>query len=200
MALAYAGGLALKMGTLPTVIVTARTPPLLGTNTSLCLSSIVKTPATALPAAAKTLSYLNSALAFHEAQKKGYGEAVLLDVDGNLAECASSSLFFVQKGILHTPSLSLGILPGIVRARVIALARGVGFRIKEGRFKPVALLRADEVFITNSSKEIVPVERFGKTKIGGGHPGPLTLHLGKLYREMVERYASKAASRSERRV
>ncbi len=138
----------------------------------------------ALPAAAKHANYLNSILAYGQAQAGGADDALLLNADGDLAECAGANLFLVSGGRVRTPDVETGILPGCARAFVVELCRGHGLELDEARLKPEALDDADEVFVTNSVWEVVPVRRVDHREYPA--PGPMTLTLAGLYRRGVE--------------
>ncbi|SEN63513.1 4-amino-4-deoxychorismate lyase [Lihuaxuella thermophila] len=113
----------------------------------------------------KTSNYLNSVLARQEVEDFPQTEGVMLTPDGALAEGIVSNLFFVSGGVLHTPSLESGILAGVTRHWVMELAGYLGFRVKEGRYTLEDLQQADEIFVTNSVQEMVPVYEFsGKPK------------------------------------
>lgn len=99
---------------------------------------------------AKSLEYHPFYEAREQAKAKGFDEALMLDPDGNLVEGSTSNIFFVDQDTLFTPSMDTGPLNGIVRQRVVRLAREAGVPVKTGRFKLKQLLKADEVFLTNS--------------------------------------------------
>lgn len=133
----------------------------------------------------KSNNALNTVQARREATRLEVQEALLLNLDGFLAEGTISNIFFVSGGKLRTPSLECGILKGVTRGIVMRLARSLRLSIQEGRFRPSDLRKAQEVFLTNASWEIMPVVRVvdasGSSKkayrIGSGRPGPLTRRL-----------------------
>lgn len=131
----------------------------------------------------KTMNYLENLLALAEARKKGAREALLLNLDGNLAEGSRSNLFLIQQDTLYTPDLASGPLPGLARARVLKLAAGLGLAVKEEPLKPEALLAAGEAFLTNSLMEILPLTWVDGRAVGNGRPGPVTALLQARYRE-----------------
>jgi branched-chain amino acid aminotransferase len=144
----------------------------------------------AIDPAVKSGNYLDSVMAVAEARVKGAYEALMCDPVGRLAEGASSNLFLVRAagGRLATPPLSVGLLEGITRRHVIALARRMGLSVDEVSLWPVDLARAEEAFITSSVRGIVPVVRVhlgGEAKepaiIGAGTPGPVTRRLSEVY-------------------
>lgn len=136
----------------------------------------------------KSANFLSYILARQEAQDAGFDEAILLNTRGQVAEAATSNIFLVKDGALVTPSLISGILPGITRGAVIEIAKRLKIRVVERPVKPAELLRADEIFLTNSLAELIPVIRIGRTRIGSGRPGPLTrlLHLSYQKRVITE--------------
>ncbi|MFE4714528.1 MULTISPECIES: aminodeoxychorismate lyase [unclassified Paenibacillus] len=139
----------------------------------------------------KSLHYMNNILAKRElsgyASSAEGAEGLMLTADGYLAEGIVSNLFFVHHNVLYTPSLSTGILPGITREMVLELASGAGLRIEEGQYDWEHLRSADEVFLTNSVQELVPVtalwERNERHTVGSGSCGVITKELISLYKE-----------------
>ena len=115
----------------------------------------------------------------------GAVEAIFLNMQGRLAEGTVSNVFIVQGGRAVTPPPDEGLMPGITRAAVLEVARAVG-----GEERPVTLaefLAADEVFITNSIMEVMPVSSADGRPIGGGRPGPVTARLAEAYKALVAR-------------
>jgi branched-chain amino acid aminotransferase len=110
----------------------------------------------------------------------------MLNPDGDVAEGSMSNVFLVAKGGIQTPPLSAGILEGITRELVIEVARERGFAVEERGFKPQELLDADEVFITASARQIVPIVQVNDTRIGNGKPGPVTTALIAAYRKRAQ--------------
>jgi branched-chain amino acid aminotransferase len=133
--------------------------------------------------AIKATSLLNTLLALREARRAGAREAILLAPDGRLAEAASANLFFVRGGTLHTPALESGILAGVTRALVLDLARRLGIPVREGRYRPTALLGADEAFVTASTIEILPLSSVGRRRFPPIRP--VTRALREAYRVTV---------------
>ncbi|GGG24895.1 aminodeoxychorismate lyase [Paenibacillus abyssi] len=138
----------------------------------------------------KSLHYMNNILAKRELTASGASagaEGLMRTREGWLAEGIVSNLFFVRDGILYTPDISTGILPGITRRRVMELAEAAGLSVQEGYFTWEELLEAAEVWVTNSIQEIVPVTRlsdeYGEMNmIGKGEAGPITKQLLQAYR------------------
>ncbi len=127
--------------------------------------------------AAKTSNYLPSVMALHLARKRRAYEALLCDSDGRVTEGASSNFFVVRGGVVLTPPLSLGLLPGITRAAVLRLAGQHGIPVREARFTAEDAERADEAFLTSSVRGLVPVTQLNDRPLGSGQPGPITRQL-----------------------
>jgi len=151
--------------------------------------AVRRVPAESLPAQAKTANYLNSILALAEAMDAGADEALLLDMRGCVAECAYSNVFFVTGETLQTPALDAGILPGITRAAVLELARGQGVEVREVSIGPAVALAANEAFITNTVRGVVPVHAIGARAYPAA--GPLTAQITGWYWDLVEREAGR---------
>ena len=138
----------------------------------------------------KTLNYLHNMLCRHEAEKKGTREAILLNTKGFVSEAASSNIFIVKGRKLMTPPLECGCLPGITRHEVIRLAKKL-LNVSESRIRTHTLESADEVFLTNSLAEIMPIVKIGKRSIGKGRPGPLTMKLREHLKGAVRDYCAR---------
>ncbi|MEM1502698.1 D-amino-acid transaminase [Domibacillus sp. 8LH] len=131
----------------------------------------------------KTLNLLPNLLAKQEAFEAGAFEAVFVR-DGVVTEGSSSNLFLVKEGELITPPATKHILHGITRMAVIDIAAELGIPVKEETFAPDAVLKADEVFLTSTGIEIVPVTNADDQKIGSGKPGNITK---KIYEAFMKR-------------
>ncbi|AXG11398.1 aminotransferase class IV [Haloplanus rubicundus] len=125
-------------------------------------------PETAMPAAAKTHNYLDGILARLELRGTGADECLVRDVDGAVAEGATSNVFFVDGGTLKTPSLAGPILPGVTRAVVLELAAERGIPVETGTYDVDAVRTADEAFLTNTTWEVRPVAAVDGAAVGGG--------------------------------
>jgi branched-chain amino acid aminotransferase len=132
-----------------------------------------------------TGQYINSVMAKREVTLAGYDEAILLDVNGFVAEGSGENIFIVKKGRLITPPTSSSILPGITRDTVMVLAREAGFDVVEQRFARDELLLADEVFLTGTAAEVTPVREIDDRIIGQGSVGPITAQLQARYFDVV---------------
>ncbi len=125
----------------------------------------------------KSLNYLNNILAKIEAIDAGTREAVMLNHQGFVAECTGDNLFIVRDGVLFTPPITAGILEGITRDEIIAIAEDFGIKVRKENLTRHDLYVADECFLTGTAAEVVPVVRIDKRTIGDGHPGPVTKRL-----------------------
>lgn len=143
-----------------------------------------KIPDEAVPASLKTHNYLNGILARLELRDKAADESILLTTEGVLAEGATSNIFFVDDGILYTPSEASTILPGITRDVVIKLARSLGIPVEIGKFNPSRLTESEECFLTNTTWEIRPIGSVGTTEF---ETGPITNTLISEFNEYVDR-------------
>lgn len=123
----------------------------------LAVSSVRRNLKEAVNPLIKSLNFLNNILAKIEAKQAGAYEAIMLNASGYLTEGAISNIFFVDNKILCTPSIECGVLDGITRALVIDIATRDGITVREGEFTLDDLYGASEVFITNTSMEIMPV-------------------------------------------
>lgn len=125
-------------------------------------------------------NYVNSILAAVEARRGGYDEAMMLDIDGFVAECSGENLFLVRGGCVRTtPPTS--ILPGITRDAVLTALRSRGVAVAEERFTRDDAYLADEVFMTGTAAEVTPVREIDDRQIGVGRPGPVTQELQAWY-------------------
>jgi len=133
----------------------------------------------------KSSCYLDNILARMEAKAAGCDEAILLNERGYLAEGSVSNIFLVSKGMLTTPSLEGGILPGITREAVLEIAQALNIKTVERETELNELTEAEEAFITNSVLEIMPLTRFEGKPIGAGKAGQLTRRLMAAYTRLV---------------
>jgi len=169
-------------------------------GTSLGIAKRPRNPSISLDPALKSGNYLNSVLAFLETVPKSSKEchlnperdfaaqwpmppedALLCDLDGFLTEGTTFNFFYAKRGILVTSPLDVGILEGITRKNLIALARTHGLPVREARFKPSDLLGADEAFVASTLKEAYPILCVNGQVIGTGKPGPITRKLKTLF-------------------
>lgn len=125
----------------------------------------------------KTINYLASLLALETAAASGCAEALILDGAGRLLEGAVSNVFLVRQGALATPTDDGSILPGITRKRVAFLGREQGLEVRETTLTAAEVARAEEIFLTNCVRSIVPVVAVDGRTVADGLPGPVTRSL-----------------------
>jgi branched-chain amino acid aminotransferase len=126
--------------------------------------------------------YLNSMLAVTEANKGGYDEAILLTPEGTVADGSGENIFVVRDGVLYTPDLATGILPGITRDSIIQIAQDMGYRVVEKAVIRSDLYLADEVFMCGTAAEVTPLRSIDDHEIG---VGPVTLEIQRAYLDTV---------------
>jgi branched-chain amino acid aminotransferase len=134
----------------------------------------------------KSNNLMNSALAMQEAIRRGGYEAVMRNFKGELTECAVANLFIVRNGIVLTPPLSAGLLPGITREYLFELGRQEGVDMREATLRDEDLYGADEAFLTGTTREIVPIVSVNDRVIGNGAPGAVTRELHHAFRRSIE--------------
>jgi len=129
-------------------------------------------------------NYINSMLALSDALRDGYDEALLLDVDGFVAEGSGENFFLVSKGVIYTPELT-SALDGITRQTVIQLAKEEGYEVVEKRITRDEVYIADEAFFTGTAAEVTPIRELDRRMIGEGSRGPITEVLQRKYFDVV---------------
>ena len=133
----------------------------------------------------KTTNLLTSILLKEEAKEKSAHDSIVLNTDGYVAECIVSNVFIVYNKNVITPSLDTNILPGITRKTVLDICKDNGISASEDRFRIETLTNADEVFITNSLMEIMPIAEVERNKIGKTIPGEITSQLMSAYKRLT---------------
>lgn len=152
---------------------------------NLITASTIRNHPAALPARIKSLNYLNNILAKIEGTDAGTVEALMLNHKGEVAECTGDNIFILKNGVLKTPSPDAGILEGITRDAVLRLAREAGIPTQETTLIRHDLYVADEMFLTGTAAEVVPVVSLDGRKIGDGNPGPITRRLLELFQALT---------------
>jgi branched-chain amino acid aminotransferase len=152
---------------------------------NVVIASTIRVHPSALDARVKSLNYLNNIMAKMEAIQAGCFEAVMLNHEGKVAECAADNIFIVKAGVVRTPPLDAGILGGITRGAVIELARGADMPTEEASLTRHDLYTADEFFLTGTGAEIIPVVRCDGRPIGNGKPGPVTKQLRERFYQLI---------------
>jgi branched-chain amino acid aminotransferase len=143
----------------------------------------------AIPPGLKTHNYLNGVLARLELRNEdgtvAADDALLLDTEGYVAEGTTANVFFVEDGVLHTPTLEGAILAGVTRGVVLDLAADLDIPVETGRYRPERLAEADELFLTNTTGEVWPVGQLDDQEF---EMGPVTERLATAYDKLVETF------------
>jgi branched-chain amino acid aminotransferase len=145
-----------------------------------------------LPTTAKACGqYLNSILAVRDAVARGYDEAILLNIDGHIAEGSGENLFIVRNRVLITNAEHQSILLGITRDSVIQIARDLGYSVETATMHLDELLGADEAFFTGTAAEVVPICEVDGKLIGNGSPGHITRRIQQVFLDAVTGRAAR---------
>jgi len=143
-------------------------------------------PHGALSPMVKSLNYLNNVMAKIEAANAGAGEGLMLNEQGYVAECTGDNVFIVKRGHVYTPPIASGALAGVTRAVVFELAAEAGIPVTEPDITRYDLFTADEVFLTGTAAEIIPVVTLDRRPIGDGRPGSVTRQLMTRFHELTQ--------------
>lgn len=168
-------------GFTPTWVVSARPLRVLPESTyeagvAAILAGVRRNSRRALDPEIKSGNYLNNLFARREARLAGAVEGVMRNEHGHLAEGASSNLFWVRGGVIETPALSVGILHGVTRAKVLELAADLA-PVQEVQVDADRLNDAEEIFLTSTTWEVLAVTRWNGNRVGSGRAGSLALRL-----------------------
>jgi len=162
-------------------------PEFYETGLEIVTASTIRNHPAALSPRIKSLNYLNNILAKIEGLRAGCVEALMLNHQGEVAECTGDNIFLVKRGELLTPSVDAGILEGITRGVVIELGRAAGLTVRETTLTRHDVYTADECFLTGSAAEVVPVVKVDQRPIGSGTVGPVTRDLIARFKAEVRR-------------
>ena len=139
----------------------------------------------ALNPAVKSLNYLNNVMARIEANLANADEALMLNDQGNVAECTADNVFVIKNGQIFTPPISAGALRGITRSVVFEIAAELGLKISEADITRHDVFIADECFLTGTAAELIPVIKADGRVIGTGKPGPISTRMIARFREIT---------------
>jgi branched-chain amino acid aminotransferase len=134
-----------------------------------------------IPHAKASGQYLNSVLAKIESSKAGYDEAILLDQRGFVCEGTGENVYVVRDGDVLTPPQTAAILDGINRKSILQIARDLGYNVVERDLARAELYLADEVFLSGTAAELVPVREIDDHRVGSGEPGPMTREIQRVF-------------------
>ena len=137
------------------------------------------------PQAKVVANYANSILAKVDALESGYDEAILLNLDGMVAEGPGENVFIVKSDKLVTPPISSGALSGITRDSIMKIARDEGISFRERNVSPKELYSADEAFFTGTAAELTPIREIDGKRIGSGKRGPITERLQCIFFDVI---------------
>lgn len=152
---------------------------------AVIVARTVRTSRRMLDPSIKNLNYLNNIMAKIEAVEAGVEEAVMLNEDGNVAECTGDNIFIVTDSTILTPPPEAGILIGVTRGVAIRLAGRLGIPVAERHLRVDELYAADECFLTGTAAEIIAVTKIDDRTIGPGQAGPVTRKLLSAFRELI---------------
>ncbi len=130
-------------------------------------------------------NYLNSIIATQECKSKGFDEAILLDLKGNVSEAPGENIFMIKNNKVITPSLSSSALEGITRASIFELSKDLGYNVTIKKIRKDELYQADEIFLSGTAAEITPIIQLDHQKIGTGRLGKVTTKLMAAYSDVV---------------
>ncbi|MCW8875764.1 MAG: branched-chain amino acid transaminase [Kangiellaceae bacterium] len=154
----------------------------LANGVDVCVTSWNRLAPNTMPTGAKAGgNYLSSQLISMEAKRHGYHEGIAMDVNGMISEGAGENLFVIRNGVIFTPPLSGCILPGLTRDTLITFAKAHGYEVREESIAREALYLADEIFMTGTAAEVVPVRGVDQIPVGNGKRGPITEKLQKAF-------------------
>ena len=149
-------------------------------------------------AGVKVTSWLVNVWSLQEAQREGFDEVAMLNERGEVAECTAANIFCVKGGRVATPPLNSGCLEGITRGVLLEIGAAAGVPVEEKTLLPQDLYAADEVFISSTNRNLLPVREIAGRKIGDGNT-PVVERLEKVFEDYVRKYlSSHAASASKR--
>ena len=176
----------------PTIVIIARphcdtSDTILRDGISVVVASVLRNHPRSVDPIIKSNNLLNNVLAMQEALRQGAYEAILLNHRGELAECSQSNLFAVRDGAVLTPPLDAGLLEGVTRNFLFEVGADIGVPVREAVLREADLRRVDELFITSTTREVIPVVRVGERPIGSGHPGPIASRLLARFRDLADR-------------
>jgi branched-chain amino acid aminotransferase len=161
-------------------------PELYESGLEVITASTIRNHHNALNPRIKSLNYLNNIMAKIEAIRAGCLEAIMLNHNGEVAECTGDNLFLVKKGVLRTPPIDAGILEGVTRNAVIELAQSAGIPVQEVPLTRHDVYAADECFLTGTAAEVIAVVKADSRLIGNGKPGPITRQLREQFQQLIK--------------
>jgi branched-chain amino acid aminotransferase len=165
--------------------ITLYPPELYENGMEIVTVSTIRNHPNALSPRIKSLNYLNNIMAKMEAIQSGCLEALMLNHEGQVAECTGDNIFIVKRGVLKTPPTDAGILEGVTRNAVLEIARAANIPIQETALTRLDVHTADECFLTGTAAEVIPVVKCDDRTIGSGKPGPITKQLRERFHQVT---------------
>ncbi len=162
-------------------------PELYENGMEIVTASTIRNHPNALNPRIKSLNYLNNIMAKVEGIRAGCHEALMLNIQGEVAECTGDNVFVAKGGMLNTPPLEAGILAGVTRDAVLELARDAGMPALEAVLTRHDIYTADECFLTGTAAEVIPIVKVDGRTIGTGKPGPITRQLREAFQQLTRR-------------
>ena len=175
----------------PTVVIIVKAhdetaPDVLARGVSIVVSSVLRNHPQAINPRIKSNNLLNNALAMQEALRSGADEALMRNHRGEISECAQSNFFLVRKGEALTPPLDAGLLEGVTRNFLFGVGRAIDVPVREAVITDSDLDSADEMFITSTTREVLPVTSIDGHPVASGLPGPVTRALAEAFRRQAD--------------
>src|SRR3954454_8795110 len=152
---------------------------------AIITATVIRNHPNAIPARVKSLNYLNNILARIEANDAGVPEALMLNHDGNVAECTADNVYIVRDGVVQTPTTHDGILEGVTRQVIIELCGKLGIPLVEKTLQRHDLYIADEMFLSGTGAEVIAVTKIDGRMLGAGEAGPVTRRLMEAFHKHV---------------
>jgi branched-chain amino acid aminotransferase len=161
---------------------------------NICLVDILRNHPESVNPVIKANNLLNNALAMQEANRRGGEEGLMCNYRGELSECAQANFFMVREGVVLTPPSEAGLLEGITRGFIFEVGGNCGVDVRDAVLYPKDLDKADEAFITSTTRELSPVTSIGGKPVGNGQVGPITKKLLTEFRRKAQELTSSAAA------
>jgi branched-chain amino acid aminotransferase len=171
-------------------------PAIYETGVKVALVPVIRNHPDTVNPLIKSNNLLNCALAMQEAVRRGAFEGLMRNYRGEIAEFSTANVFVVKDGAALTPPLEAGLLPGITREFLFEVGAGAGIQVREQVLRDPELFGADEVFLTSTTREIVPVVAVDDRTIGDGRPGPVTKALLQRFREKAQILTARHVGRT----
>ena len=172
----------------PTIVMTVRELPLHATKLPTNEITVITLPEFRWARCdVKSIALLPSVLAYQAARKAGASDAIFVEEDGTVNEATAGNIFLVQQGRVRTPPKSTHILAGVTRDKILAASRGAGIETLEERIVKADLFAADEIFLTSTTSEVVPVVVVDGKQIGTGKPGEVSAKIYEQFARMFIR-------------